>query len=163
MFLKHQEEAAKATKKGLFIKYEIKGQGEAQWFLRIRTIRDRSKCTITLVHDSYIDKIATKFKLADNPAVVPYTRLSLLKLEEFQGTASKAQILAYQERIGSILFTAIVVRSDVAFASSYLSRFLTNPRPEHLREADRVIQYLYATRTIGQYGGQNTEAQWSTQ
>jgi hypothetical protein len=35
------------------------------WFLGMRVIRDRKKRTITLVHDTYIDKITAKFGLQD--------------------------------------------------------------------------------------------------
>jgi len=63
-----------------------------------------------------------------------------------QETATRALIHLFQRKTGSILFAAISTRPDVAFAASRLARFNTNPSEEHHKAADRVIQYLYATR-----------------
>ncbi|KAI0567927.1 Retrovirus-related Pol polyprotein from transposon TNT 1-94, partial [Pyrenophora tritici-repentis] len=67
------------------------------------------------------------------------------------------QIKAYQERVGSVLYTAIMLRPDVAFAVSRLSHFLTNPSDQHMKAVERVIMYLYRTRwdaiRYGHYDG----------
>ncbi|KAK1916960.1 hypothetical protein P3342_001542 [Pyrenophora teres f. teres] len=68
--------------------------------------------------------------------------------------ATAAEINLYQRKIGSLLFVAVNTRPDVAFATSRLARFLTNPSAEHHRAADRVLLYLHLTRTLGlQFGG----------
>jgi hypothetical protein len=40
------------------------------------------------------------------------------------------------------MYAAVSTRLDIAFAVSWLSRFLTNPSPTHHRAADRVLLYL---------------------
>lgn len=155
---KHKAEAQK-LERHLKSVYELKDQGPVSWFLGIKVIRDREARKIYLSHDSYIEKIAARFGLANNAwrATIP---LGLDPLEKNSGQASKQEIKDYQERVGSILYTAIMIRPDVAFAASSLSRFLTNPSPEHLKAADKVIKYLYATRYLGiAYGGGPKEAQ----
>ncbi len=59
--------------------------------------------------------------------------------------------MAYQERIGSLIYPAVTTRPDIAQAASVLSQFNTNPSPEHLREADRVICYLNGTKWLGPF------------
>ncbi|KAF3761682.1 hypothetical protein M406DRAFT_265518 [Cryphonectria parasitica EP155] len=58
--------------------------------------------------------------------------LNLGKLIKWKEEALKNQIKKYQEKIGSILYTAIMIRLDIAFAYTLLSRFLTNLEPKYL-------------------------------
>lgn len=159
LYHKKHSTKAEALIEEIKVAYELEDHGAAEWFLGIRIIRDRAAKTITLAHDAYIEKIATRFELANN-AHIPSTPLPFVKLEKNPGTASKAEIKAYQERIGSILYTAIMLRPDVAFAASTLSHFLTNPSKTHFAAAAQVIRYLFTTRLLGiRYGGWNREAQ----
>ena len=66
----------------------------------------------------------------------------------------------YQRKTGSILFAAVITRPDIAFASSRLARFNTNPSDTHHEAADQVIKYLYRTKGYSiQYGqGKGTTA-----
>jgi hypothetical protein len=59
----------------------------------MRVIRDRKKRTITLVHDTYIDKITAKFGLQDGS--FPPTPLPSEELVKYTGEATKAQIKAF--------------------------------------------------------------------
>lgn len=42
----------------------------------------------------------------------------------------------------------MITRPDIAYTISRLSEALKNPSPNHLRAADRLITYLYATRFL---------------
>jgi len=83
--------------------------------------------------------------------------MAAIELLPREGFASKAEINRYQRKIGSILYAAVTTRPDIAFASSRLSRFLTNPSNEHHNAADRVLLYLSSTRTLAlRFGGSDT-------
>jgi hypothetical protein len=76
------------------------------------------------------------------------------ELKPHQGRATHAEINLYQRKIGSLLYAAVTTRPDIAFATSRLSRFLTNPSPKHHAAADRVLLYLKRYRDFGlQLGG----------
>ncbi|KAI9040551.1 40S ribosomal uS13 domain-containing protein [Aspergillus affinis] len=49
-------------------------------------------------------------------------------------------------KIGSAQYTAMITRPDIAFMISRLSEALKSPSQDHIRAADRVIEYLYNTR-----------------
>lgn len=66
----------------------------------------------------------------------------------YQEEATQEQILAFQQRTGSIIYPAYVTRPDIAFAGSKLSQHNKNPSPDHTKEAERVIIYLYHTRNL---------------
>lgn len=154
MYAKENEAFATELWKKVTAKYEMQDQGQVSWFLGVRVIRDRDARTITLVHDTYIDKITKKYNLDSNAD--PQTPLPSEELVRNTGEATKQEIKAYQERVGSALYTAIMLRPDVAFAVSKLSHFLTNPSAQHMRAVERVIVYLYRTRYEAiQYGDYN--------
>lgn len=124
--------------------YEFRDEGEAEWYLGIRIIRDRSARKLWLCQDSYIEKIANRFDLTDRTA--RNTPISVESLTPNPDKASPNEIHAYQRRVGSIIYAAVITRPDVAFASSKLSEYLINPAIKHRDAADRVIIYLYSTR-----------------
>ncbi|KAF2972324.1 hypothetical protein GQX73_g1215 [Xylaria multiplex] len=47
----------------------------------------------------------------------------------------------YQQKVGSILYAAVITRPDIAFGASRLVRFNHNPSPEHHKAADRLLSY----------------------
>lgn len=60
--------------------------------------------------------------------------------------AAPQEIFAYQHRVGSINFPAVITRPDIANAASKLSQFLTNPLKHHMACANQTILYLGYTR-----------------
>jgi hypothetical protein len=128
-------------------KYDVRDLGDAKHFLNIRITRDRDQKTLHLCQDTYIEKLFARFHLEGSK--LPKTPLSTRDLVPYEGIATREQIQAYQQRIGSINYPAVVSRPDIAYAASLLAQFNQNPSPEHVREADRVILYLYATREMG--------------
>lgn len=121
---------------------------EFKWYLGIRVIRDRPSRKIYLCQDAYVEKIARKFRLCDSKLRVPSIPITTSPLAKHDGQASKEEIKAYQERVGSLMYIAVMTRPDIARAATQLARFLTNPSPEHLAEADKCIRYLYTTRFL---------------
>lgn len=130
-------------------------------------MRERDKKVISLCQDTYITKLAAKFNLdnlvqnedvSNDPSSQPnsspqnlkfLTPLPVSELTTNEGSASKQEIYAYQQRVGSINFAAISTRPDISKAASKLAEFLINPSPIHLQMANRVLQYLNRTKRLG--------------
>lgn len=143
----------------LFNTYEMRYIGELEWFLGIRISRNRETRQLWLCQDSYIDKLTSKFNISigrKNPAVpLPYEELAKSTTQ-----ATPQDIYAYQQRIGSINFAAVITRPDVAHAASKLSEYLTNPSPYHLECANQVLLYLAHTRDFSiEYNSQTINQQ----
>jgi hypothetical protein len=152
MFKDAKRKEALETVEQLRKRYQLTGGDELQWFLGIEVIRDRRRRLIWLSQSSYIEKIAAlaQSKLT---ARAPMTKEELLP---FEGIATTHEITIYLRKIGSLLYAAVITRPDIAFATSRLARFTTNPGPEHQRAADRVLCYLSQTSTLAlQLGGAN--------
>jgi hypothetical protein len=54
-----------------------------------------------------------------------------------------------REKIGSLMFTAVSVRPDIAFAVSYIARFTTHPSAEVCRAVNHIFGYLAGTLELG--------------
>ncbi|CCE30649.1 uncharacterized protein CPUR_04498 [Claviceps purpurea 20.1] len=140
-------EDLKALIAGLKDHYELDARGEANFFLGIQLFRDRKNRKVYLSHEVLISKVGDKFNQTAR-ATFPAIPIPAVEYRKYDAVADKATIKKYQEKIGSILYTAIMIRPDVAFAASKLSQFLTNPGPEHMRAADQVIRYLVLTKHL---------------
>jgi hypothetical protein len=143
---KNQKEAQEVID-GLKSAYEIRDLGDVEWFLGVRIVRDRAARKLWLLYDTYLQKVAQKFNLANGKC--PSTPLPFYDLVKNTGTALLETVKEYQEKVGSVLYTAIMLRPDVAFAASQLSHFLTNPSREHMNAVDWTIRYLFGTRFLG--------------
>ena len=75
--------------------------------------------------------MAEKYNVAakDKP---PKTPLPSTELVPYDGTATAQQVYAYQQRIGSLNFSAVITRPDISKSVSTLSKFLRNPSPVHI-------------------------------
>lgn len=130
----------------LFKAYEMRYLGELQWFLGIRIQRDRPSRKLFLCQDSYIDKLIAKFNV-DITLKPPSTPLSYsINLQKNLGQASPADTHSYQQKVGSINFSATITRPDISFHASKLSEFLTNPSSDHIDSANRLLRYLASTK-----------------
>ena len=133
--------------------YQMNILGELKWFLGIHVLRDRRLQKIWLSQEAYIEKIANQYKI-DLTGRLPNTPMAATELLPTTTIAGKPSVLLYQRKMGSLLYAAIISRPDIAFAVSRLTRFNQNPSEEHQRAADRVIQFLYHTRSMSIcYGG----------
>ncbi|RMZ92256.1 hypothetical protein DV736_g455, partial [Chaetothyriales sp. CBS 134916] len=145
--------------KGLCTKYKMSRLGELKWFLGINVIRDRSQSKLWLSQQAYIEMIANKYDCdrIEGQQKWPDTPMALEELLPYDQQASRESQVQFQKKVESILFAAITTRPDIAFAVSRLARFNQNPSDIHHLAADRVIRYLYHTRTYAlEYGGVDT-------
>lgn len=141
---KSQDKEARMAVDQLKEKYTLTGGKDLQWFLGVEIIRDRPHRKIWLSQASYVDKISRLIDRADQKHDTP---MGGIELKPYQGLATIGATRRYQKKIGSLLFAAVTTRPDIAFATSRLARFLTNPSTEHHDAADRVLLYLRRTRT----------------
>ncbi|KAI9037493.1 uncharacterized protein KD926_000288 [Aspergillus affinis] len=139
-------EAAKRFKEALAEEYELRNMGEVGWFLGVRIIRDRPRRKLWLCQDAYLENIAVKFHLHEH-ARQPNTPYSnTINVDPNPDEAPESKKKEYSMKIGSAQYPAMITRPDIAFMISRLSEELKNPSQDHIRAADRVIEYLYNTR-----------------
>jgi hypothetical protein len=126
--------------------WELTDHGEAEWFLNIRILRDRSQRKLWLCQDSYIASIAARYHLTTRAPV--HTPLPMEDLKAYSGKATASEIHLFQQKVGSVGYATTITRVDAAKASAKLAQYLTNPGPQHQQAIDRLICYLYSTRYL---------------
>ena len=67
-------------------------------------------------------------------------------LPDPEANPTQRQIRHYQQKVGSLLYAAVISRPDIAFATFRLARFNSCLGDQHHKAADRVLRYLYRTR-----------------
>ena len=75
-------------------RYKLEDIGPVKWFLRIRVIRDRAARTITLLYDTYINKVAKRFNLAESGLYLE-TPLATIELVKYTREALKQEVKDY--------------------------------------------------------------------
>jgi len=62
--------------------------------------------------------------------------MGTVELLPYDGKSEPWSTTAYQQKTGSILYAAVIIRPDIAFAALRLVRFNNNPGPQHHKAAD---------------------------
>jgi hypothetical protein len=136
-YRKKDQEVVDATKAALQLQFELNLLGELKCFIEIHVLRDRQSKKLWLSQKAYIDKLITKFDI-DVSGTLPFTPMAETELLPLRH-GETGNMRLYQRKTGSILFAA-VIRPEIAFGSSRLARFNTNPSDTHHEAADQVIK-----------------------
>ena len=125
--------------------------GEADWILNMKIVRDWEQGTLHLSQPAAIEKLAERFGLTGREGRAPHVPISpTVKLKK---TAEKdivpASVFDYQSAVGGLLYLALTARPDIAYAVGVLSRFMACPGKEHIDVAKQTIKYLYGTKDWG--------------
>lgn len=120
------------------------------WFLGIHISRNQASPTLSLCQESYVENWSTNSTSTWPPRrrLPPYQLMINDQFNKHGGQATPQEIQAYQQRVGSINFAAVITRLDVSFAASKLSEFLINPSNFHLECVDWTIKYLGHTKHL---------------
>jgi len=127
-------------------KFEVK-HGNATIFVGIEIERDE-KNGIKLSQQKYIKKVLQTFGMSDaKPAATPMAvGTQLPKLDNQQKCNFQ-----YREAVGSLLFTAMITRPDIANAVAQVSQHLCTFGSEHVAAVKRILRYLCDTMDVGKY------------
>ena len=119
--------------------FKIKNLGIVNQFLNVKFTYHNDK--IILNQTNYINELLIKYNMIGcNPTNTP-----LIKSNDDGAKLTIEKISLYQQIIGNLIYLANSTRPDLLFCTSYLSRFMTNPKTIHLTSAKRVLRYLKGT------------------
>lgn len=142
------------VKRELMSAFSMVDMGPISFYLGLKVERDRERKSIKLAQPAYIDKVLQKFHLDQaNPTNTPMEGIILLPNASAQASLSEQE--KYQGMIGSIMFSMVETRPDIAFATSVVSRFAKNPSHQHTEAVKTILRYLKGSRGRGiTYGGE---------
>ena len=123
--------------------FDMDDMGTVKKFLGME-INQHPNGDISVNQREYTEKILKRFGLFESKATkTPFP--SGLKLTKYDGLATAEDRSVYQQMVGSLMYASTCTRPDIAYHTSCLSRFNSNPGPEHFQAAKHVFKYLRGT------------------
>ncbi|KAM1216942.1 hypothetical protein ACFX2J_013172 [Malus domestica] len=124
--------------------FHMKDLGNASYVLGIKLYRDRSRKLITLSQSMYIDKVLSRFQMAQSKKGLLPVRHGI-HLSKFMGPKTPEEIrqmsvIPYASAIGSLMYAMICTRLDIAYVVSITNRYQSNPGLEHWAAVKMVLK-----------------------
>jgi hypothetical protein len=146
-----------ALKKLLLSKFSGRDLGETEFFLQMSVQRIRSTRLIVLRQQRHIDKLADVAGVSDAwPLQVPMMP-AVYRDKEGAPVTDTVAITQYKSLLGALMHISNFTRPDVAFAVSYLARFVNALTTDKFARVLDVIKYLNGTSSYGLYLGGRAE------
>jgi Reverse transcriptase (RNA-dependent DNA polymerase) len=128
--------------------FTVKNLGPISNYLGIEITRKNGE--ISLNQKDYIQKILKRFKIEDlNPVTTSMDSKFDTPPLNASELATKEDITWYQTAISSLLYAALAIRPDIAYAVSTLGRYTSNPSEYHQTAVKRLFRYLKGTINYG--------------
>jgi hypothetical protein len=138
------------TKQLLSQSFEMKDLGDASYVIGIEIHRDRQHKILRLSQKAYIEKVLERFRMGDcKSSVAPITkgeRFSKDQCLKNELEQQQMKSIPYASAVGSLMYTQVYTRPDIALAVGMLGRYQSNPGLEHWKAAKRVMRYLQGTK-----------------
>jgi hypothetical protein len=135
-------------KRAISKEFECEDMGEANLFLGMKIIRNRTRGELWLGQPHYTLETINRAGLDEcRPRKTPMD--ANLSLSKDSGEQDPKALEPYQELIRSLLYLRGCIRPDIAQAVGVLSRFMSAPTDVHLSAAKQVVRYLAGTVNLG--------------
>jgi hypothetical protein len=124
--------------------FKMSDLGPLSYYLGIEVHQE--KTGITISQGAYAQKILRKAGLLEcNPCRTPMeARLHLSKF----GDTPRVDATQYRSLMGSLRYL-VNTRPDLAYVVGYVSRYMEEPREEHLTAVKRILRYIAGTMNWG--------------
>ena len=132
--------------------FEMKDLGKAKKILGI-DIRRPKPHVITLTQGSYLQKVLEKFGMNKSKSVsTPLAQHFKLSMKHAANTEEEKEYInkvPYASCVGSLMYSMVCTRPDLAHSMSVVSRFIANPGAEHWEAVKWIMRYIKGTLNAG--------------
>lgn len=127
----------------------MKDLGAARRILGIDITRDRKRGILQLSQQDYLEKVLRNFGMDDSrPVQTPmgtHFKLSSTRVEDKAVSECKMKNIPYCSAVGSLMYSMVGTRSDIAYAVELVSRFMSSPCKDHWMAVKWVLRYIRNT------------------
>ena len=118
-----------------------------EWFLGM-AIDQHEDYSVHVSHEVSVQKIADKFipgnfVSRECPSPDAFSKLGKPKDDIERAEAAEFE---YASLVGALLYVAVTSRPDIAYHTSILAKFLSDPSPDCCKAAIILLQYLHSTK-----------------
>lgn len=133
-------------KQKLSSKFEMKDLGAARKILGIEIVRDREKGTVKLSQEGYLNKVLELYNMEQSKQVLTplgaHLKMSAATESDLQKDEDYMKSVPYSNAVGSIMYSMIGTRPDLAYLVGIISRFMSNPIKNHWLGVKWVLRYI---------------------
>ena len=137
-------EVIKTTKEMFHNKFDMKDLGVVDVILGIKISKTSDGLILSQSH--YIEKILKKFKQNDTSPMRTHVDVNI---HLYKNNGKRLSQQEYAQAIGSLMYVMNCTRPNIAYTVSKLSRYTSNPVPNHWKAIVRVSRYLKYTQNYG--------------
>ncbi|GJU46168.1 retrovirus-related pol polyprotein from transposon TNT 1-94 [Tanacetum coccineum] len=132
--------------------FEMKDLGPVNKILGMKIHRDRVSRKIWLSQKSYVKKILQRFNMQDyKPISTPFptdVKLSSKMSPSSEKERMEMSRVPYALAVGSLMFTMICTRLNIAHAVGVVSRYMAEPGRGHWEAVKRILRYIKGTSDV---------------
>ena len=118
----------------------------------MKIVRDRKAKKIWLSQEKYVERVLERFNMRDaKPVSTPlasHFKLSKSLCPSTQKGREEMAAVPYSSAVGSLMYTMVCTRPDIAHAVGVVNRFLSNPGREHWEAVKWILRYLKGTSSL---------------
>lgn len=126
--------------------FEMKDLGDAKKILGMEITRDRVKGTLSISQGGYLLKVLGNFKMDLCKSVATpmgaHFRLRSATEEEVRLQSDTMRTVPYQSAVGSLMYSMIGTRPDLAYSVGLVCRFMSKPLKEHWQAVKWILRYI---------------------
>ncbi len=124
--------------------FEMRDLDTLKFLLRMRIIQQFEM--IYLVQDAYAEKLIKEYEIFTNQKI--FIPLSYQSLISYEKDVDSDRVHQYRQKMRSICYFVIIIRSDVIKSAFKLAKFLINFDLYHLIATDHCIRYMHSIRHL---------------
>jgi transposase InsO family protein len=148
-------------------KFPTDDKGACDWIIGLKITRDRPTRTLVLSQELYVSDLLKRHAASlehcrrytspmDHKAHLTPDMSPPLGSQEY--VDFHAQRAEYMSIVGGILWLANMTMPELSYAASQLSRYVSNPGPQHYSACIRVLCYLQSAAPARLFFKPNTDA-----
>ena len=131
----------------LAAQFKMKDMGKLHYCLGVTVEQDEQQKCVWINHKQYILNMLKRYGLLEAKTVSTPTDLNV-RLQKNDGVSNPVNPIQYQSTVGSLLYTAITTRPDIAQAVGIVSKFNSMPNEAHMTAVKRILRYLKGTMNL---------------
>ena len=126
--------------------FEMKDLGPARRILGMDILRERSKGTLRLSQERYLDQVLKTFGMQDASSVQTpigsQFKLKAISKPEEAEQMRKMEGVPYASAVWSLMYAMVGSRPDLAYGLGLVSRYMGKPGTEHWAAVKWIMRYL---------------------
>jgi Reverse transcriptase (RNA-dependent DNA polymerase) len=139
-------------KKEMSKSFDMKDMGQARQILGMQIICDRKIMRLWLSQEKYIERVLERFNMQGAKKVScplsNHLKLSKKLCPSTKKENDEMSRVPYSLAVGSLMYSMVCTRPDIAHAVGVVSRFLSNLEKQHWEAVKWILRYLRGTSKL---------------